>query len=267
MSANAGLAARARCTKRSTASLRARSSIGRGISGTESGGLRLIAEGIAQATWETDAEGQIATDSPSWRTYTGQTFQEWLGRGAADAIHPEDREAVQKYWYEAIAARGPIDAEFRLRHAASGGWRWTNVRASPLLNDDGSVRKWVGMNIDIDDRKRAEATLRASEERQAFLLKFYLRGTLYCSDRLWLDYRLHDEACTATVTRNGMRHQVRRHCLEWFETYLSGTPYRHNLAVRRALFRALRPYRYPRLTGVGRKLKAVAARMRSGATG
>jgi len=46
-----------------------------------------------------------------------------------------------------VARRGVVDAVFRLAHP-QGGWRWTRVRAEPLFNVDGSVRKWVGMNIE-----------------------------------------------------------------------------------------------------------------------
>jgi glycosyltransferase involved in cell wall biosynthesis len=95
-------------------------------------------------------------------------------------------------------------------------------------------------------------------EDQAFLLKFYLRGTIYFSAKVWLDYRLHEQSCTSWVHREGLRPEVRRQCLEWFEVYLRTTPYRSNLRIRLALFRALRPYRFPRATRFGRAVKSIA---------
>lgn len=117
---------------------------------------RLLVESWAQAVWETNPDGVVITDSPSWRLYTGQTLEEWLGYGWLDAIHPEDRAYAERQWREAVAAHGLVDAEFRLR-APSGGWRWTNVRAAPMLDTAGQIENWVGMNIDIEERKRSEA--------------------------------------------------------------------------------------------------------------
>lgn len=125
---------------------------------------RLLIESWAQAVWETNANGLVVADSPSWRAYTGQTLEAWLGYGWLDAIHPDDRASVELQWQEAIMARGLVNAEYRLR-APDGGWRWTNVRVAPVLDMRGTIEKWVGMNIDIDARKRAEAALRESEAK------------------------------------------------------------------------------------------------------
>ncbi len=94
-------------------------------------------------------------------------------------------------------------------------------------------------------------------EDQAFLMKFYLEGTIYLASNVWLDYRVHDQSCTAMVARNGLAREVRRHCLEWFEGYLRGTRFRYHPLIRLALFRALRPYRYPRITSAGRVVKGM----------
>ncbi len=120
---------------------------------------RLLVDSVAQATWETDADGVVISDSPSWRGYTGQSLHEWLGYGWLNAIHPDDRAYAERQWRETVAVHGLVDAEFRLR-VPDGGWRWTNVRAAPVLDPGGKISKLVGMNIDIDARKNAEAALR-----------------------------------------------------------------------------------------------------------
>jgi PAS domain S-box-containing protein len=116
-----------------------------------------LVAGSVLTVWETGPDGTVAADSPGWRALTGQKLDEWSGHGWLDAVHPEDRADAERRWRDAVAGRTLMDAEFRLRTPA-GEWRWTNLRAVPLqLDDDGSVRKWLGMNIDISERKQAEA--------------------------------------------------------------------------------------------------------------
>ncbi len=109
----------------------------------------------SQIVWTTDAEGAVVEDSPSWRAFTGQTYEESQRRGWLDALHPDDRERVASEWRHGVETRTAVSTEFRLRHV-SGEWRWTWVRALPITRPDGSVKEWVGMNADITSRKRAE---------------------------------------------------------------------------------------------------------------
>ena len=44
-----------------------------------------------------------------------------------------------------------------------GAYRWFLFRANPLRDESGKIVKWYGTNIDIEDRKRGEEALRASE--------------------------------------------------------------------------------------------------------
>jgi two-component system CheB/CheR fusion protein len=108
--------------------------------------LRDLLGGLALAVWETDADGKVVTDSPSWRAYTGQRVEEWMGNGWIDAVHPDDRDRVMREWKDGVARRTAIDQVFRLRRP-DGSWCRSRVRALPLFNIDGSVRKWVAMNV------------------------------------------------------------------------------------------------------------------------
>jgi len=101
---------------------------------------RLLIESWAQVEWETDADGVVVADSPNRRAYTGQGPEELLGHGWVDAIHPDDRAYAERQWAEATPTQGFVNAEFRLR-APDGGWRWTNVRAAPVRDAAGRIRK------------------------------------------------------------------------------------------------------------------------------
>jgi two-component system CheB/CheR fusion protein len=123
--------------------------------------FRALVETSAAIVWTMDAEGRVAEDSPSWRAFTGQTTDEWLGDGDwLAAVHPEDRDRAGARFREAVTARAPLENEFRLWHAPSREWRDTAIRAAPLLEADGTVREWVGMNIDVTGERRAERRTR-----------------------------------------------------------------------------------------------------------
>jgi PAS domain S-box-containing protein len=121
----------------------------------------------AQVVWTADASGMVREDSESWREFTGQTVEEWLESGWLDAIHPDDRVATLAAWRRAIELREMYAVEYRVQHV-SGEWRWTEAKSVPLMNGDGTIAEWVGMNTDITDRKHAEDELaRLNESLEA----------------------------------------------------------------------------------------------------
>ena len=129
--------------------------------------FRNLVEASALAVWETEPDGTVKKDSTSWRNFTGQSFEEWIGEGWANAIHEEDRSLARSQWKKAITTQKNFDQEFRLI-SASGDSRWTSVKAIPILDIEGNVTKWSGMTIDIHDRKQAEeALIQAKEEAEA----------------------------------------------------------------------------------------------------
>lgn len=115
-----------------------------------------LIQASSQVVWAASADGAIEEVSPSWEAFTGQTLEQTRGNGWLAVVHPDDAGRVVERWRAAIAAKDSLDIEYRVRHRG-GEWRWMFVRCIPLLARDGSVREWVGMNTDIDARKRAES--------------------------------------------------------------------------------------------------------------
>ncbi|BDT57706.1 hypothetical protein MasN3_12000 [Massilia varians] len=134
--------------------------------------FRTLAMATSQIVWSSSANGEILEDSPSWRAFTGQRYEEWRGDGWLDAVHPDDRARTCQTWDACIAGRAVYETEYRLRRA-DGSYRWTAVKGIPLLAPDGSVREWVGANRDIHDSvTQQEGLLQRldSERRQSALL-------------------------------------------------------------------------------------------------
>lgn len=115
---------------------------------------------ITSIVWTTDADGRFVTPQLSWSDYTGQTWEESSGFGWANALHADDKERVRALWDAACASQSRYESEGRLWHAASGTYRRFEAHGIPILNDNGSVREWVGTCIDVEERKKAEEVLR-----------------------------------------------------------------------------------------------------------
>ena len=77
-------------------------------------------------------------------------------------LHPDDREESRRVWSVCIRAGSAVENRFRLRNV-EGGYRWFLSRVEPLQTSDGTLLYWIGVNLDIDEQKRAEEKIREQE--------------------------------------------------------------------------------------------------------
>jgi PAS domain S-box-containing protein len=129
--------------------------------------LELAIDGANLGVWD----WQMATDevefNDNWATMLGYSpeeidadLDEWERR-----LHPADADAVQAALDEHVAGETEYyDTEHRLR-TAQGDWKWIRDVGKVFERDEnGEPIRAVGIHIDIDDRKRAEETLRAERD-------------------------------------------------------------------------------------------------------
>jgi PAS domain S-box-containing protein len=115
---------------------------------------RSLVQAGAQVVWVTTPTGEIAEDSPEWRWITGQSAEEFRGSGWLDAIHPEDRDRVERDWRDCISTGKVFDARYRVR-TKTGSYRHFDVRAVPIERD-GRIVEWVGASTDVTGQREAE---------------------------------------------------------------------------------------------------------------
>lgn len=123
-----------------------------------------LADVLQQPIWTVRTDGTVDYANAFWRAYTGLDQAAIAGRGWTSAVHPDDLPLITERWLTASDSGQPYESEYRFRHA-DGSYRWHVARVAPLRSPDGSILRWVGTAIDIDDRRRAEEDLRASEAR------------------------------------------------------------------------------------------------------
>jgi PAS domain S-box-containing protein len=117
--------------------------------------FRAVVAAVNGVLWTNNAEGEMEGEQPAWAGLTGQSYEEYRGYGWAKAVHPDDASPTLDAWKEAVALRRTFDFQHRVLRR-DGQWRIFAIRAVPVLNDDGSVREWVGVHTDITERRRAE---------------------------------------------------------------------------------------------------------------
>jgi len=130
--------------------------------------LRLAQEAGRIGTWELldPATGRVAVSVSQAGLYglpAGSvqdfSFDAWL-----DRIHPDDRARVETAARHAVDEGAPFDDEFRILRADTGEERWIRARGRWSSQDEGrGGGRFVGVDIDITEAKRAEAALAASE--------------------------------------------------------------------------------------------------------
>lgn len=113
---------------------------------------------MSEMVWASNAAGNDLQVEPSLEMFTGLPKPEVLGSGWLQAVHPDDRDRARSAWLEAVATMSEYECGFRLRRC-DGEWRDILSRGIPLLDSDGSLREWVGVGVDITERKRAETAI------------------------------------------------------------------------------------------------------------
>lgn len=121
---------------------------------------RVLVSASAAVTWLADSHGAWRTEHPKWESYTGQTPAASMGLGWHNAFHPQDRQAMDRAWAEAIAHVEPFEIEVRLWHAPSGQYRFVSLRGVPNIESPGVVAEWIGSISDVHDRRMAEEEAR-----------------------------------------------------------------------------------------------------------
>ena len=124
--------------------------------------IRVMHEALGSGMWgmEFDEEGRMTTVewSPEFRKMIGYTdendfpnrLESWSER-----LHPDDKARVLKEFNDTISdysGEKNYDVEYRFK-VKSGEWRWFHAIGRLLRRDNGVPLSYVGMFVDINNRK------------------------------------------------------------------------------------------------------------------
>ncbi|SEL29393.1 PAS/PAC sensor hybrid histidine kinase [Stigmatella aurantiaca] len=145
---------------------------------------RRLLNALPEPMWAASADGTLNYANQVWGDYTGLKEEAPSLEFFLKSVHPADRDMMRREWNEAVRTVSRMEHEFRMRRH-DGTWRWHLGRAVPERDGTGKLVGFIAVATDIDDKKRAEATL----ER----FKATLDATLDCvlmfePERLTLTY-------------------------------------------------------------------------------
>ena len=112
--------------------------------------------------FQTDKEGSCNFVNDEWQKYAGMTFEDAMGFGWVNSIHPEDKERVLNIWQESILNNTEFLVEFKFQNQ-NNQVTWASAKAVGLYDSQNDLYGYIGMVLDITERKNAEDRVLKSE--------------------------------------------------------------------------------------------------------
>ena len=112
-----------------------------------------------------DLTGRYLGTNSAFQTMLGYTDEELKRLTAIDVTHPDDKAATEAVIAEYVSGARQENHVDKRYMRKDGTPLWVNVTSTLVAATDSSPPMLQGIYINIDDRKRAEAAVRASEER------------------------------------------------------------------------------------------------------
>jgi PAS domain S-box-containing protein len=138
---------------------------------------------IPVAAWSVMPDGTPDIVNQLWYEYSGQTAE--LVNSDPEAwmaiLHPEDREAASRSYWDGIRSGRGFTTETRLLRAFDGTYRWHLNRAVPVRDAEGKIVRFVGTSTDVHDWRQAQEALRNTQTEFAHMTRVMTMGELTAS--------------------------------------------------------------------------------------
>jgi PAS domain S-box-containing protein len=124
--------------------------------------FRQIAENIEEVFWIIDPKmNQIIYISPAYAKVWGRSCESLYREPKSwiESIHPEDqKKVINSIFGDFQEVKSGEGIEYRILRP-NGSMRWIWARSFPVRDESGDISRVVGVAMDINQRKRAEAEL------------------------------------------------------------------------------------------------------------
>jgi formate hydrogenlyase transcriptional activator len=170
--------------------------------------LRATLNLIPAHTWYAPPSGALTFVNERCADYLGLSKDHPLRTGTVteaawdshvSLLHPDDHDETRRVWSDCLNTGSAGEVSFRVR-SGRGAYRWFVGRSDPLRATDGTLLGWIGINLDVEERKQAELYL-AEGQRLAHMgsWAFSAAGFEYWSAELFRIHGLEPRALAPTV--------------------------------------------------------------------
>jgi PAS domain S-box-containing protein len=126
---------------------------------------RALSESVSDVVWRCDANGMVVHELPSWARFSGQTWEEYSGKGWGSRIHPDDLDRVLAEWNQCMTTGTHFHVAHRVRRH-DGIFRHMLARGVPLKNANGEIREWIGNGEDVTEMLAIQEQLQLADKRK-----------------------------------------------------------------------------------------------------
>ena len=118
---------------------------------------RALAEAMPQIVWTTDKDNQIQYFNENMLKFLNVAKNDITNFDFSKIIHPDDFATLKRVWNKSALDKVFFELEFRFYDAVNDRYMWFLNRATPVLDDDGNIKQWIGTSTNIDEFKTLAA--------------------------------------------------------------------------------------------------------------
>lgn len=127
--------------------------------------FRLMADMMPTKISNTDTGGNIIYFNKHWLDFTGLSFDDLKNLGYQKIMHPDEVMEFEKRFRKAAETGTDLEIEMRFINK-DGDYKWHLNLASPVKDENGVIKMWVGSTTEIHQQVEQKVALeRAVKER------------------------------------------------------------------------------------------------------
>jgi PAS domain S-box-containing protein len=177
------------------------------------GRFQVLADAAPIMIWTSGTDGPADYFNRAWLEYRGRTQAQEATGGWMEGVHPDDRDSCLDTYLRCLSERKPFRIQYRLRRV-NGEYLWFEDQAAPALDPSGKYLGFVGVLIDVTDRKRGYFTpdpdavrivfALTERERQVLVLIAGGKSTKEAATQLGISYKTADSHRSRILEKLGV---------------------------------------------------------------